>query len=413
MQAVILAAGESSRFWPLNKKHKSLLKMKGKPLISYTIESLKKAGIKDIIIIQSPEKDVQQELENYFSNMNINYVVQEEPKGMGNALWQARSFLKDKFLVLNPERIDICEILSDFQFKEPTLFGQKTETPELYGIARLEGNKVLDIVEKPEKGKEPSDIKVLGIYLLDPKFFEIYEKVEKHMYDFEDALSKYMKKYPVKFKIVEKTEKETLSLKYPWHLFNIRKNLLDRKENYVDETAKIEKNVVIENCYIGKNVKVFENSVLKNSYIGDNTIVGNSSLVRDSIIEKDCLIGAHSEIAKCLIQEDVHLHSGFIGDSIIDRGCRIGAGIITGNVRIDRGKIWSLVKGKKVNTNLKSFGCVVGENTRFGIRVSTMPGNLIGSNCIIGPSTMVKKNIPNNTRYYFDFEKGVVEEKLI
>jgi len=61
-QAVILAAGESSRFWPLNQKHKSLFKIMGRPLIWYTIESLKKAGIKDIIIVQGPKKDIEEEL---------------------------------------------------------------------------------------------------------------------------------------------------------------------------------------------------------------------------------------------------------------------------------------------------------------------------------------------------------------
>ena len=46
MQAVILTAGESSRFWPLNQRHKSLIKIMGRPLIWYTIEGLKKSGIK-------------------------------------------------------------------------------------------------------------------------------------------------------------------------------------------------------------------------------------------------------------------------------------------------------------------------------------------------------------------------------
>ena len=64
MQAVILAAGQSSRFWPLNQRHKSLIKIMGKPLIWYTIQGLKKAGIKETIIIQSPGKDIEEKLKN-------------------------------------------------------------------------------------------------------------------------------------------------------------------------------------------------------------------------------------------------------------------------------------------------------------------------------------------------------------
>ena len=59
MQAIILAAGESSRFWPLNQKHKSLIKIMGKFLISYTIAGLRKLGVHDIIVVQGKEKDIE------------------------------------------------------------------------------------------------------------------------------------------------------------------------------------------------------------------------------------------------------------------------------------------------------------------------------------------------------------------
>ena len=77
MQAVILTAGQSSRFWPLNQKHKALIKIMGKPLIWHTLESLSRTKIKDVIIIQSPKKEIEQELDNYkFKGLRIRYVVQ-------------------------------------------------------------------------------------------------------------------------------------------------------------------------------------------------------------------------------------------------------------------------------------------------------------------------------------------------
>jgi bifunctional UDP-N-acetylglucosamine pyrophosphorylase/glucosamine-1-phosphate N-acetyltransferase len=108
------------------------------------------------------------------------------------------------------------------------LLVKKQKILKLFGIVKLKGDKVIKIVEKPKKGKEPSNIKVVGIYLLEPRFFEIYEKIKKHMYDFEDTLSEYMRKYEVKLALIEKTEKEApFFLKYPWHLFNLRKYLFD------------------------------------------------------------------------------------------------------------------------------------------------------------------------------------------
>ena len=123
-QTVILAAGESSRFWPLNQRHKSLIKIMGRPLIWYTIEGLRKVGIKDIIIVQRPKRDIEEELNNYkFPDSKIRYVIQRKPEGMGNALWQTRSLIKDRFFVMNAERVDGGEIIekSKIGIKNPKL----------------------------------------------------------------------------------------------------------------------------------------------------------------------------------------------------------------------------------------------------------------------------------------------------
>ena len=395
MQAVILAAGQSSRFWPLNQQHKSLIKLINKPIIWHTISELKKAGIKDIIIIQSVNKDIERGLKDYkIQGVKLKYVIQQEAKGMGNALWQARDLLKTQFLVLNTERIDIKNIVKLIKKRKVLLFGQKTDNPEIFGIARLKGNRILEIVEKPEKGKEPSDIKVMGVYLLEPGFFKVYQKVKKHSYDFEDALSEYMKKNDMRIEILNKNE--SFSLKYPWHLFGVEKYLMDNfLKPKIEKSAKIAKNVVIKGkVYIGKNVRIFENAVIKGPcFIGDNSIIGNNVLIREYVdLENNALIGANAEITRSIFQEDVHIHSGFFGDSILGKGCRIGAGAITANVRIDRENVKTLVKGKKVGTGLKSLGTIMGENVKAGINISLMPGVLIGPNAVIPPGFVVQKN---------------------
>src|SRR3989338_8522192 len=112
MQAIILGAGESSRFWPLNSKHKSLIKVMGKSLIWWTIQGLKKSGIKDIIVVQGAQKDIEKELKM----PGIKYVVQSKPRGMGDALWQAKKLINGPFVVLNAERVDIDEIISNSKF---------------------------------------------------------------------------------------------------------------------------------------------------------------------------------------------------------------------------------------------------------------------------------------------------------
>ena len=405
-QAVILAAGESSRFWPLNQKHKSLFKIMGKPLIWYTIEALRKSGIKEIIIVEGAKKDIEEALKKYkFPTLKIKYVLQPKPAGMGDALWRTKDLLKEQFFVLNADRVDCEEIIKKLQttnYKLQTvLFGQKTKNPQLYGIAELKGDKVLNIIEKPKKGEEPSNIKIVGVYLLGPGFFEFYKKAKKGMYNFEETLSLYMIKNDTRIVILNEPEEETPTLKYPWHLFLMEKYLMDKfLKSIIAEDAKIGKNVVIEGkVQIENNVKILEGAVIKGPcYIGENCVIGNNSIVREYVnLENNVLIGALAEVARSIFEEGSHTHSGFFGDSIFGENCKIGAGTVTANKRLDRKEISTLVKGEKISTQLKRLGVVIGENSNIGINVSLMPGVFIGVNCNVGPNLVVKKNLKDRT----------------
>jgi len=407
MQAVILAAGESSRFWPLNQRHKCLLKIMGKPLIWYTIESLKKAGVKDIIIVQGPQKEVEEGLKEY--QLDIKYVIQPEPKGMGDAILKVEGLINGQFLVLDPYHFEIEDLLKLQKEKsELILFSKETDRPWDYGILVKEKSnpdKVIGLVEKPEKGKEPSNIRVIGIYVLPKEFIDYLKRIEEKMYAFEEALDLYIKEKGAGLAI--NVEQEVSSLKYPWDLLKITKILMDKYlEGKIEGSAQISKNAVIEGkVYIGNNTKIYEGAVIKGPCcIRDNCVVGNNSLVREyTNLENNVLIGALAEVTRSIFQEDIHTHPGYFGDSIFSKGCRIGAGTITANVRIDRGEI--IVKSKiknqisKINTGLTSLGVIMGENTKTGIHCSFMPGKFIGSNCIVSANSVVSENIEDNTTF--------------
>ena len=107
-QAIILAAGASSRFWPVNGYHKSLFKIMGKPLILFLIKRIQKKGIKEVIIVQGPKKEVEIELKKYKTDLpvKIKYVIQDTPNGTGEAILKTEKLVQDQFFVLNAERID-------------------------------------------------------------------------------------------------------------------------------------------------------------------------------------------------------------------------------------------------------------------------------------------------------------------
>lgn len=405
MQAIILAAGESSRFWPLNKKHKSLFKIMEKPLIWYLIEGLKRLKIKEIIIVQSSKGDIEEELKNYSLGIKIRYVIQKRPLGTGDAILQAEKFIKDDFFVLNAERVDLEEYVSLIlkkRKKEKTkaiLLSAPTKTPWLFGNLKIKKDRVLDIVEKPPKGKEFSELKNVGIYFL-PKDFLIYlKKIPTHPYSLIQAFSKYAKEKELKTAIIQK---EPLVLKYPWDLFKINEYLFKKSKRKI--LGKIEKNVKISGLVI-----IEKGSLLKNGtyiegpvYIGENCKIGPNCYIRGfTTIEKDCHIGNGCEVKNSIIGANSNIpHLNYVGDSIIGENCNLGAGTIIANVRFDKGIIKSVVKGELVETGRNKFGCVIGENSQTGINSSIMPGIIIGSGCLIGPGEKVFKNLQDKTKFY-------------
>lgn len=415
LQAVILAAGESSRFWPFNSDHKSLFKIMGKPIILYTIDGLINSGIEDIIVVQGPRKDVERELNNYPKyNKYVKYVIQSDPKGMGDGLIAAKELLMGQFLVILAGRIDCEDIVKKLNSQmngsknDVILVGSKTSTPASYGILKLENNRVIDIVEKPKPGDEPSNVKALGVYILTPAFFDVYKETSRHQYDFEDTLSLYMKKYEVRLML---WDKEASSLKYPWHLFNMRDYLFKKYlKKSVGKNAKIAGSAeIIGNVSVGDNVTIMEKAVIKGPcYIGNNVFIGNNAILRGGVnIEDNCAVGANMELKNSLIMDSSTTHSGFMGDSIVGRNCKIAAGFYNANVRLDRESIKAVVKGERVDTKLKSLGSLIGDNSNIGIKVSTMPGIIIGKNVVVGASTTVMSNIPDNTKYYTKFQEIV------
>jgi NDP-sugar pyrophosphorylase family protein len=291
------------------------------------------------------------------------------------------------------------------------LASQETQMPWKYGMLQLKGDRALKIVEKPEKGKEPSKMKAQSIYLLPKEILKYLSRVQERQYSFEDALQLYMDEKDVR---VVEVKADTASVKYPWDVLDAVKKIQDRfLQAKTAKSAKVSKKAVIEGkVFIGENAKVFENAVIKGPcFIGANCVVGNNALVREhSCLEEGAAIGTNTEVKNSYLGKGAHVHSGFIGDSVIGAECRIGAGFVTANRRLDRANVKSVVKGESVDSGLSFLGAIIGNKVKIGIHASTMPGVIIGNGSVIGADTQVAKNVPSNVRYYTKFQE-FVEEK--
>ena len=216
-KAIIPAAGLGTRFLPATKAQpKEMLPIVDKPTIQYIVEEAVASGVEDIMIVTGRSKraiedhfDKSYELENELqkgdkqellefvrniSNMaNILYVRQKEPRGLGHAILCAKSFVGNQpfAVLLGDDIVDarppcLSQMADIFNIYNTSVLGVQ-RVPErdtrLYGIVDCESAgdklyKVNDLVEKPEPGSAPSDVAILGRYIITPTVFEMLENTK-------------------------------------------------------------------------------------------------------------------------------------------------------------------------------------------------------------------------------------------
>lgn len=210
-KAIIPAAGMGTRFLPATKAMpKEMLPIIDKPTIEYIVEEAIDSGIEDIIIVTGKGKraiedhfDNNFELENLLikkgkndlldkinksSNVNIHYIRQKEPLGLGHAIWCARKFIgNEPFAVLLGDDIVVSEkpclkqLIEEYEKNNNSIIGVQEVTlqeTQRYGIVDLKSKinerlyEVQGFVEKPSSNP-PSNLAIMGRYILSPKVFEI------------------------------------------------------------------------------------------------------------------------------------------------------------------------------------------------------------------------------------------------
>lgn len=405
---LILAAGENSRFFPLNQTtHKGALTLLGRPLILRMLENLLAAGFNDVVIVVSPKDWEGKGLsgflrDNPIPKLSIQFVLQPESLGMGDAVLRAKEKVSNAFAIAYPYVLnagDQLEKLIEQAGNGGSLEVAYTNEPWLYGIVTLDGRKITGIEEKPTKGNEKSNLKQHGMHYLMHEFFEFLENTAKGQFSFEAALDKY-------FQVFDVTAVEEIkvlpTLKYPWHLFEFQKLLFESTPSYVSPLAKIAKTAVLDeskgHIYIENGASIGHAvKIVGPAYIGKDVFIGDFSLIRSSCFEEGSSVGVHSDVTRSIIMEHSSMHNGFLGDSIVGRNVKIGAGFISSNRRTDRGSIQIKIKDGNVDTGTTYLGTVIGDGARLGIRVSTMPGKFIGCRSVVYPGLIVWENIPHDS----------------
>lgn len=180
-KAVILVGGKATRLRPLTlHTPKGLLKVQDKSITEHLFELLKNHGITEILLSTGYLKE---KFKEYFGDgkkfgVNITYIEEEEPLGTAGPLILAQDHLKEPFIMSNGDELKNINIEEMYALHKEsnalaTLALTEVEDPSHYGVARLEGNKILEFVEKPKKEEAPSNLINAGFYIIEPEVIKM------------------------------------------------------------------------------------------------------------------------------------------------------------------------------------------------------------------------------------------------
>lgn len=391
IQAVILAAGKSTRTWPLTlTKPKPLLKVMNKEIIKHNLDALQGLVGEVIVIVGFKKERIIKEIGYKYGRLKIRYIEQKGQLGTGHAIKCAEKLINDRFIVLGGDDIFSREDIKTCLRHKYAALGCVVEDPSRFGVFLVENKKIKKVVEKPKRFI--SDIANTGLYVFDKSVFKFnLRKSPRGEYELVDYINELVKKEEV---ICEKVKGNWLSIGYPWDIIEANNVLVSEIKN--DIKGKVERNVVIKGqTKVGKGTRILSGTyIIGNVVIGENCNIGPNCFLRgNTSIGNGCHIGQAVEIKNSIIMDKANVpHLSYIGDSVIGENSNLGAGTITANLRHDNKNVRSFVKGKLIDTNRRKLGAIIADDVHTGINTIIYQGRKIWPGVGTKPGEIVDKD---------------------
>ncbi len=389
MKAVILAAGEGKRMYPLTRtRPKVMLPIANRPILEHLLIEMKKAGVNEFTFVVGYHAET---IRQHFGDgskwgVRIDYVTQRKQLGTAHAVKTIEGLVEDRFLLANGDVLVRAEDVEKLLSKDTVALSltEAQDTRDL-GVVEVSGDRVKAIYEKVAVA--PSKLVNAGVYLLTGEIFPAIAKTGKSPrgeYELTDSLQIFLSENrPVSWVKIT----HWLNFSYPWDLLAANEALMEEVEG--QNLGTIEEHATIRGkACIGKGTIVRSNSYIQGPVIiGDNCDIGPNCFIRPSTaIGDNCHIGSAVEVKNSIIMRGSKIpHHNYVGDSIIGEECNLGAGTKIANLRLDKGNI---VAGG-IDTKRRKLGAIIGDGVQTGINSSINIGSLIGDHSFIGPGATV------------------------
>lgn len=275
MKGIILAGGTGTRLYPITKVvSKQLTPLYDKPMIYYPLATLIESGIKEILIITTPEdKERFQELLGNGSDygITIEYKEQAKPEGLAQAFIIGEDFIGNDSVILTLgdnvfTGINLINKIKKASKNGSTIFGVEVDNPERFGVIEINDNKVHSIEEKPKNPK--SNIAITGLYIFDNKVIEIAKKIKpskRNELEITDVINEYLKENKLKVELLNKNDK-WFDTGTPESLFEATEYVRNYQIKNNKQIGNIEEKAYLNNNITKEQLKQLAERNLKNHY---------------------------------------------------------------------------------------------------------------------------------------------------
>ena len=377
-QAVLLAAGKSTRVYPLTiTLPKPLLPVANLPILTHNLDQL--IGLVDdvIIIVGYKQEMIREYYGNNYKGLPLIFVEQKEQLGSGHAILQAEPYIRDHFVMMVGD--DLCsrvDIETALSFRNSAA-GKKVSNPSLFGVLMQKNNKLQKIVEKPQDFI--GDLASTGLHSFDRQIFDCLKTIPlspRGELEASDGTNLLAQKIDIHcFEI----KGHWIPIGYPWDMLTANEFLLQSIKT--DIQGEVEPGAILHGeVIIGKGTHVRSSAYIEGpTIIGENSLIASGTLIRASTsIGNNVIIGHGTEIKNSIIMDGAILnHGSYIGDSIIGRKVNIGCATVVANWRHDGNTIKSVIKSRLVDTGRQRFGTVIGDEACIAIKTGIYPGRKI------------------------------------
>jgi bifunctional UDP-N-acetylglucosamine pyrophosphorylase/glucosamine-1-phosphate N-acetyltransferase len=377
---------------------KPLLRVAGRPFLSYTFETLETVGITGIALLVGWQKDEVVSAYNHMERKGgFTFLEQEERLGTAHAIGHARQWAKGPFLCMNgdvlPSGRTMEELIQAIE-KEPDkafMTCARVKDPSGYGLVEVDkAGSVTGLIEKPERPK--GDLVNAGIYAFPQDIFEAIERTplsRRGEYEITTTFEMLIDEGRLKAIVMEEP---WIEVTYAWELLKANSYLMEGLEGEVkgdvDEGAHLEGPVVVK-----EGARVRSGAyIIGPVFIDEGADVGPNCFIRPSTyIGKGCRVGNAVEVKNTILMDGSNIpHHNYVGDSVIMEDVNLGAGTKIANLRLDEGPVQSSSKGRPISSGMRKLGAIIGPGVKTGINCSIDSGSVISEDAFVGPGARVK-----------------------